>query len=77
MTTDTLIMFAGACVALLPYLGFPNSWDSIFFLVLGVFVIALGIVVRRNSGSSARENTNSHIVEAMPAREEISQEDSA
>ena len=70
-------MFAGACVALLPYLGFPNSWDSVFFLLLGVFVIALGIVVRRSgSGSgSARENTDSHIVEAMPVREEISQQE--
>ena len=73
MTTDTLIMFAGAAVALLPYLGFPNSWDSVFFLILGIFVIALGIVVRRNGGSSEHEHHDSHIVEAMPAREEISQ----
>ncbi len=70
-------MFAGAAVAILPYLGFPNSWDSVFFLLLGVFVIALGIVVRRSGSGSARGNTDSHIVEAVPQYEEISERESA
>jgi VIT1/CCC1 family predicted Fe2+/Mn2+ transporter len=47
MTIDTLIMFAGAFVALLPFLGFPSSWDRVLLLVIGIFIIALGIVVRR------------------------------
>lgn len=47
MTLDTLIMLSGAFVAVLPFLGFPNSWDKIFFFLAGVFVIGLGIVVRR------------------------------
>lgn len=47
MTLDTLIMFSGALVAVLPFLGFPNSWDNAIFFLAGVFVIALGIVVRR------------------------------
>lgn len=68
MTTDTLIMFAGACVAILPYLGFPNSWDSVMFLILGVCIIALGIVVRRRGGRS--DSRSSHIVEVLPVREE-------
>lgn len=51
MTLDALIMGAGALVALLPFLGFPQSWDKILFFLLGAFVIALGIVVRRQSGS--------------------------
>jgi hypothetical protein len=57
-------MFAGAAVAVLPYLGFPNSWDSAFFLILGIFVIALGIVVRR-SGAFTHE-ISTHIVETQP-----------
>lgn len=47
MSLDALIMLAGAFVAVLPFLGFPGSWDNIFFLLAGIFVIALGIVVRR------------------------------
>ena len=54
MTIDALIMYAGAFLAVLPFLGFPNSWDTFFFLAAGVFVIALGIVVRRRIGYMQR-----------------------
>lgn len=47
MTLDALIMFAGALVALLPFLGFPNSWDKIILLALGIIIVTLGIMVRR------------------------------
>lgn len=47
MSIDALIMFAGVLVALMPFLGFPNSWDAIVFLVLGIIIIGLGIIVRR------------------------------
>ena len=50
MSLDALIMLAGLFVAVLPFLGFPNSWDTIFLFVAGIFVIALGIVVRRRMG---------------------------
>ena len=46
MTLDTLIMLAGAFVALLPFLGFPNSWDTVLFFIAGIFIVALGILVR-------------------------------
>ncbi len=49
MTLDSLIMFCGVLVAVLPFLGFPNSWDTVFFVILGVLVISLGIVVRRRA----------------------------
>ena len=51
MTIDTLIMLAGAFVAVLPFLGFPNSWDTALFFLAGVFIISLGIVVRRRGGN--------------------------
>lgn len=51
MSLDALIILAGALVALLPFLGFPNSWDEIIFFVLGLFVISLGVVVRRRRPS--------------------------
>lgn len=49
MTLDSLIMLCGVLVAILPFLGFPNSWDAVIFVVLGVIIIALGIVVRRRT----------------------------
>lgn len=47
MTLDTVIMLTGAAIALLPFLGFPQRWDTVLFFLLGVLVIALGIIVRR------------------------------
>ena len=47
MTIDTLIMLAGAFVASLPFLGFPNSWDNVMLFLAGIFIISLGIVIRR------------------------------
>lgn len=55
MTLDTLIMLSGALVAVLPFLGFPNSWDNAIFFLAGVFVIALGITVRRRGTGSAHK----------------------
>ena len=53
MTIDALIMLSGAFVAVLPFLGFPNSWDTFFFVFAGVLTIALGIVVRRRPARKA------------------------
>jgi hypothetical protein len=47
MSLDALIIFAGALIAILPFLGFPVSWDHPIFFILGICVIVLGIVVRR------------------------------
>ena len=64
MTIDALIMLSGAFVAALPFLGFPNSWDTFFFLAAGAFTIALGIIVRRRLGQTRR----------IPQKEELSVE---
>ena len=47
MTLDAVIMLVGALVAIFPHLGFPNEWDSFFYFLFGVFIIGLGIAVRR------------------------------
>ena len=70
MTIDALIMFSGAFVAVLPFLGFPNSWDTFFFFAAGVFIIALGIVVRRRWGGSTRNMPNRPMSEMSTPRHE-------
>ncbi len=50
MSLDALIMLAGAFVAVLPFLGFPNSWDSALLFLAGIFIISLGIILRRREG---------------------------
>lgn len=68
MTVDTLIMLSGAFVAVLPFLGFPNSWDTVFFFIAGAFVVALGIIVRRRGKNLVvnRPVRDPHFVENMP-----------
>ncbi len=56
MTLDALIILAGILVATLPFLGFPNAWDTALFFLLGVFTIGLGIAVRRHIGFAPRKN---------------------
>lgn len=50
MTLDTLIILSGALVAFLSIAGFPPSLYKPMFFILGFFVIALGIIVRRARG---------------------------
>lgn len=68
MTLDALIMFAGALVALVPFLGFPNSWDTYIFLALGVLIVIFGIILRRRAGKkTVRAET---FVESTPQSHE-------
>lgn len=48
MTLDAAIILVGALIGLLPFLGFPNSWDTVMFFILGIVLIALGVAVRRD-----------------------------
>ena len=50
MTLDALIMLGGALVAFLSVAGFPPSLYKPMFFILGIFVVALGIIVRRQRG---------------------------
>lgn len=51
MTLDSLIMLAGAFVAILPFLGFPSSWDKALLVFIGICIVGFGIAVRRRTGS--------------------------
>lgn len=59
MTKDTLLMAVGAFVAMVPFLGFPHTWDTAFLVLAGAATVALGIAVRRSCAKMApkRERT--------------------
>ncbi len=71
MTIDTLIMLAGALVAILPFLGIPTSGDTIAMFILGVVIISLGIVVRRRGTRIEPQvhNRDPHFVDTNPVHE--------
>ena len=68
MSLDALIMLAGFLVAVIPFLGFPVSWHEWMFFILGIFVIALGIAVRRRGKAlSVKRSHREEFVESIPA----------
>ena len=73
MTIDTLIMFAGAIVVAVPFLGFPNSWDSVIYVLAGALIIALGIVVRRRGKNLVihEKKSQPHFLQSSPETEEV------
>ena len=66
MTLDALIMLAGGFVALLPFLGLPNSWDAVLLFLTGAIIVSLGIMVRRRLESSPKESAGGTHVENDP-----------
>jgi hypothetical protein len=70
MTIDSLILLAGGLIAVLPFLGIPNRIDTILFTLLGVFVISLGIVIRRRKEKKPKRRSvrESQFVENTPLR---------
>lgn len=66
MTLDALIMLAGAFVALLPFLGLPNSWDTVLLLLAGVAIVSLGISVRYRLQSMSKEEARDTYRESPP-----------
>jgi hypothetical protein len=69
MTTDALIILAGTVVAVLPFLGFPTSWDTALFFILGVCIIALGIAVRRKQVARRTEVKPTLFAESLPSQD--------
>jgi hypothetical protein len=43
MPKNRIIIILGACVALLPILGFPKAWESFFQVVAGLAIIGVSI----------------------------------
>ena len=67
MSLDALIILAGALIAVMPFLGFPISWQVWIFFILGIVVVLLGIAVRRRGGRPVAKNRRKgEFVESAP-----------
>ena len=45
MPKNKIIIALGAVIALLPVLGFPNSWESVIEVILGLSIVALSVLI--------------------------------
>lgn len=69
MGKETLIMFLGAWVAVQSFVGLPLLWDRIVLAILGVVIIGLGILLRREgiARRGGRVRRSETFVENAPA----------
>lgn len=47
MSKGTIIFFFGIALVLVPFLGIPLEWKQYIFLIMGIFLLSIGYVVRR------------------------------
>jgi hypothetical protein len=79
LTKNRTVVIFGILVAILPFLGFPYSYEKIFISVSGVVILlAMYLIAREsrlNSTRHAYSHTHTEIVESGPMFEEESVED--
>ncbi len=45
MPKSKIILTLGFLIALLPFLGFPNSWESFFQVIGGLSIVSLSVLI--------------------------------
>lgn len=48
MTKDVGILILGLLVAVMPFLGFPASFERMFFIIAGLIISVLAFLIRGN-----------------------------
>jgi len=43
MHQNTPFTISGALIVLIPFLGFPNSWETFFIVILGLYIAGLSL----------------------------------
>ena len=68
MNIKRLLISIGVLIVVLPFLGFPNSWDTFLFVLLGLFIIGLSFSIKetKHKNSLPEHNTASSFVEHNP-----------
>lgn len=49
MRKERTLFFIGIWVGVLPFLGFPNSWRKVFFVVTGLAIVYLAYLFRQEA----------------------------
>jgi len=57
MAKTKTILVLSILIALLPFLGFPQSWDNFFYVVFGLIIAGLAYLLRKNGEKTLLENS--------------------
>jgi len=73
MKKTSIIITLSLFIILIPFLGFPRSWEVIFFLVLGLAIIFLTLSLKNKVSSKTdsplQEESEDVFTESVPVEE--------
>ncbi len=58
MRKERTLLIIGLLVAVLPFLGFPNSWRKVFFVILGFALVYLAYLFYKQAKARMSINSN-------------------
>lgn len=78
MGKDILVIIFGAWVAIQSFLGLPLFWDTIVYVILGLCIVGLGVLLRRDSLHRRENETRQSetFAENAPSVEKLDQTNS-
>ena len=72
MLIQRLLFGSGILIAILPFLGFPSYWDTVFYVLLGLFVSGISFLIkdiRQKTTLQSPQNSESSFIENDPTQE--------
>ena len=69
MTRESVLIILGVIIAASPYLGLPRSILGILLPILGLIVLAIGVMMRRTGQFSLRHRTSERVLPIHEAPE--------
>jgi hypothetical protein len=67
MSKEMTVIALGILVALVPYLGIPGSWRTVFLLIVGLGTALIGFLLRGEAVSRGSKHTDDHpFIESSP-----------
>lgn len=76
MPKNKIILAVGFFIALLPFLGFPSSWDSFFEFVGGFSIVLLSVLISIDKRLSLRDKMHKRQARKRALLESIEQHNS-
>lgn len=57
MSKETIISLLGLYLIILPFLGFPQTWKTVMFILIGTSLVFLGYILRQKRSKNLSGET--------------------
>ncbi|MCK5059880.1 MAG: hypothetical protein KAR00_01900 [Candidatus Pacebacteria bacterium] len=75
MPTRRLLFGSGILIAILPFLGFPSYWDTVFYVLLGLLISGASFLIKNTQMGTkpqSPQNQSSSFIENSPIQKVLS-----